>query len=450
VETLAKITVRGIGTEAAVAEDDAHRKELLRHAYSSESDHRLLAMIRLARSDLPVLPDELDRDQWLLNVENGTLDLRAGTIAPHDQGQLITKLAPVRFDESAACPAFNRFLERVLPDPSLRAFLKKVVGYSLTGITTEQVLFFLYGLGANGKTVLQELWSRMLGDYAAKADSSSLLVRRNEGPRNDLAALVGARLVAASEANEGSRLDEAVVKALTGGDRITARKLYAEPFTFQPTFKIVLAANTKPTIAGRGHAIWRRIRLIPFTETIPESERDPHLLERLSEELPGILAWAVEGCLAWQKEGLQAPSAVCAATEGYRSEMDSLAPFLEECCLLGAESEQSAGELYGAYQKWAETNHERPIGKTAFGNRLGEHGFQPRKGAQGRRGWLGLRLRQENEVARVARLERFPKSPHEEICQESPRNEHPARHPRHLQLAEEEIERQAIASGVAS
>ncbi len=291
VPRLAKATALAIYEEALKCEDKARRKELAAHAPRSESEGRLTAMASLAKTEpgIPVLVATLDQDPMILNVENGTLELQTGSLRPHSPVDLITKLAPVLFDANAKCPAFHRFLERVLPDRALRAFLQKAIGYALTGLTTEQILLFLYGLGANGKSTLLELLHRLFGDYAAKADSSSLLVRRNEGPRNDLAALVGARLVAASEANEGSRLDEATIKALTGGDRITVRRLYADYFTFQPTFKIVLAANAKPTIAGQGPAIWRRIRLVPFAVTIPESERDPRLLETLTGELRGVL-----------------------------------------------------------------------------------------------------------------------------------------------------------------
>lgn len=424
----AKETALSIYGEAAACEDTARRKELAAHAPRSEAEGRLAAMLSLAQSEpgIPVLVKDLDPDPMLLNVLNGTLDLRTGSLRPHDPADLITKLAPVEFQPNATCPGFHRFLDRVLPDPALRAFLQHAVGYSLTGLTTEQVLLFLYGLGSNGKTTLLELFHCLLGDYAVKADASSLLVRRNESPRNDLAALVGARLVTASEANEGARLDEAMVKALTGGDRITVRKLYADYFTFTPTFKIVLAANHKPTITSTGLAIWRRIRLLPFTVTIPEAERDPRLLDTLQQELPGILTWAVEGCVAWQREGLQAPPAVCTATEGYRSEMDLLAPFLEERCEVGNGFAVAVGDLYAAYVLWAERNGERhPLGKKAVGLRLAEHGFEGRKDGQGRRWWDGLKLRLENDTACTAHSGPNPETPLVRVTRESSGNREP-------------------------
>jgi putative DNA primase/helicase len=401
VTRLAKATALSIYDEIAAGPDEGRRAVLSKHALASQSERALGAMVNLARSEpgTPVRLEELDRDPWVLNVANGLLDLRTGLLGPHSPAALCTKLAPVPYDPAATCPTWIQFLARVLPDAALRRFLQRLVGYGLTGLTVEQTLAILFGAGANGKSTLLEVLFRLLGDYGAKADAASFMVRRNEGPRNDLAALVGARLVAASEATEGVRLDEALVKELTGGDRITARKLYADYFTFQPTFKIVLATNQKPTIASRGHAIWRRIRLVPFAVTIPEDERDLHLLDRLTEELPGVLAWAVEGALEWRRSGLGDAPAVRQATDDYRAEQDVLASFLEEWCDQDTALEVKAGDLFAAYTTWAAENHERALGKTSFGRRLTEHGFGECKGTSGVRLRTGLNL---NKVARVA------------------------------------------------
>jgi putative DNA primase/helicase len=295
----AKMGVLRLYAEAAAERDPDRRKALATWARRSDSEARMREMINLAASEpyVPVRPAELDSQPWRLNVEDGTIDLRTGELLPHSRRDLITKLAPVRFDPKATCPTWLAFLDRVLGhDADLVGFLQRAIGYSLTGDTGEQVLFFLYGTGANGKSTLLETLRALLGDYAQQTDFTTLLERRGDGPRNDIAALQGARFVAAIEAAEGRRLAEGLVKQLTGGDAVSVRKLYSEPFTFRPEFKLWLAANHKPVIRGTDQAIWRRIRLVPFTIAIPEGERDHELGLKLRAELPGILRWAVAGC----------------------------------------------------------------------------------------------------------------------------------------------------------
>jgi putative DNA primase/helicase len=220
-----------------------------------------------------------------------------------------------------------------------------VAGYALTGDTREQVLFILYGTGANGKSTFLEVLRALLGEFARQTDFSTFLVRSSDTVRNDLAKLAGARFVTAVEAEEGRRLDEALVKQLTGGDRITARFLYKEFFEYDPQFKIFLATNHKPVIWSPGEAIWRRIRLIPFAVTIPEAEQDHTLVAQLCTELPGILRWAVQGCLAWQQEGLGIPEEVQQATAAYRQDMDALAGFLASCCVKGPDEQATSKAL---------------------------------------------------------------------------------------------------------
>jgi putative DNA primase/helicase len=393
-ERLAKETVRAIYAEADAAASDAERQRLAAWAVKSERATQMLhAMLELARSEpgVPVTPDQLDADPWLLNVANGTLDLRTGALRPHNPGDLITKLAPVAFDSAADCPRWLTFLARVFDGwPDVMAFVQRAVGYALTGCTTEQVLFFLYGLGANGKTTLIEVLRALLGDYAMQASFATFAERRGDGPRNDLARLAGARLVAASEVGEGARFDEELVKQLTGNDAVTARFLYGEHFEFRPAFKLVLAANHKPVVRGTDCAIWRRIHLIPFTETIPEDERDPHLLGKLTAELPGILRWALDGCLAWQRDGLGAPVAVRSATLRYREEMDTIGAFLDETCRLDASGRVRAAVLYSRYKEWCERAGERALSQRKLGERLAERGLH-RITSNGTI-WLGLEL----------------------------------------------------------
>jgi len=371
VERMAKAVVRDLHREVAGIEDQEQRKAASRWAFRSESNERLRAMVDLAASELPLRPDQLDADPWLLNVENGTIDLRTGTLRPHEPADHLSKLAPVVYDPEARAPTWDAVLERIFGgDPELINYVQRAVGYTLVGNTSEQALFFVHGTGANGKTTFLETVRVALGEYATQAAFSTFLSQRQQGPRNDLARLQGARFVAAAETNAGAQLDESVLKQLTGSDAITARYLYKEAFEFHPQFTIWLAANHKPAILGKDHAIWRRIRMIPFTVTIPEEERDPALLEKLKAERAGILRWAVEGCVAWQRDGLQAAEAVRQATEGYRAEMDSLAAFVQERCVIAAESQVRSQELYDAYEEWARARGDVADSQRTFNEQL--------------------------------------------------------------------------------
>jgi putative DNA primase/helicase len=391
-------TLRATAAEAEKIPDEDHRGELLKHALDSESSARIAAMLTLAQSVLPISPDELDRDLDLLNVANGTLDLRTGELRPHHRDDWLTRLAPVAYEPEAACPRWEAFLLRAMGgSTSLVSFLQRAVGYSLTGQTNEQVLFLLYGVGANGKSTFLETIRALMGDLSAIADFNTFLKREGEGARNDIARLVGTRFVSAVEAEAGKPLAEALVKQLTGGDTVTARFLFKEFFDFKPQFKIWLAANHKPAIGGSDHGIWRRIRLVPFTVTIPEHERDPRLTQKLAEELPGILAWAVRGSLTWRQSGLGLPEEVKAATASYREEMDAFAGFVEASCVAEVSATVPAADLYTAYAKWCEANGERARSQKSLAAGLRERGFEAAKGGKGVRVWRGIRVRRDGE-----------------------------------------------------
>ena len=395
---MARDTLRAMAAQAASMPEGDARSRLENHAIASERASRVSAMLTLAQSLLPVAVDHLDRELDRLNCHNGTLDLHDGTLQPHGSADLLTRMVPVPFDPTAVCPLWEAFLDRVLGgNRALVEFIQRAVGYSLTGHTTEQVLFLLHGTGANGKSTFVETLRALLGDYATIADFSTFLRRDSDGARNDLARLVGARFVPAVEADAGAFLAESLVKQVTGGDTITARFLFKEFFDYRPQFKIWLAANHKPNIAGGDHGIWRRIRLVPFTVTIPETERDPNLVARLVEELPGILAWAVRGCLAWRIGGLGLPDAVRSATNSYRDEMDAFAPFLDGCCVAEPSARMTAKDLYGAYQAWCAANGEKERSQKALGTRLLERGLTKGRGTAGVRIWDGLRLRRADE-----------------------------------------------------
>jgi putative DNA primase/helicase len=391
---LAKDTVFAIRVEAANTDEEDKRKAVSTWAHRSQEFRRVTAMIELAKDEVAIRPEDLDKNDWLLNCENGTVDLRTGALLPHDREHHITKLAPVSYDAAATCPRWMAFLERVLPDHSVRAFVQRAVGYSLTGSTSEQVMFILFGVGCNGKSTFLETIGEMMGDYRLETPTSTLLATREDqdGPRNDVARLKGARLVTAMEAEEGRRLHESRVKELCGGDTVTARFLHREFFQFQPTHKLWLRANHKPVVRGSDMGIWRRIRLVPFLVTIEDDEKDPELSSRLRTEVSGILTWAVEGALEWQRRGLSPPPGIEDATSAYRSEMDVLGAFLEECCVADDRSTVSSGELYASYRQWCETNGEYVANQTTMGRRLTERGFANFRLGNGRKAWRGLKL----------------------------------------------------------
>ena len=395
-ERYAKATVCSMYARAASLPETHARKELARHALRSESHRQIAAMIALSRSEpgVPVLTDQLDLDPWALNVLNGTIDLRTGALRPHRRDDLITRLAPVVYDPDATCPTWTAFLEQILDgNLAMLAFLQRAIGYSLTGSTRERVLFLLHGAGSNGKSTLLEAVRAVLGEYAQRTPTQTLLARRDSTIPNDLARLRGARFVSAAETDEGRHLAEGLVKDLTGGDTIAARFLRAEWFDFRPEFKLWLATNHKPVIRGTDRGIWDRIRLIPFNVSIPDERQDKELAGKLMLELPGILGWAVKGCLDWQRAGLDLPEEVRDATEGYRTEMDTLAAFLDERCTVAPAESAAARDLYAAYRTWCEDTGERWTSQKAFGLRLRERGFtSERVGRAKVHTWLGVGL----------------------------------------------------------
>lgn len=397
---LAKDVVYGIRAEAANEEDQDARAELLKWAKASQSRRSIEAMVALSRDEVPVTPDELDRDPWLLNTKNGIIDLHTGAIKPHNRDEYITKLAPVDYDSGNACPEWLAFLERVLPDPAVREYVQRAIGYSLTGSTVEQCMFIVYGTGRNGKSTFLETIGTMLGDYRMETPTSTLMSSKRDddgGPRNDVARLKGARMVTAMEAEEGRRLAESRIKELCGGDMISARFLHREFFQFRPTHKLWLRANHKPIVRGTDEGIWRRIKLIPFMEYISDQELDESLPDRLlRDELPGILSWAVEGCIKWQRDGLREPAAVSQHTASYRNEMDVLGAFLEECCVAGPSESVSAAQLYSTFRDWAQEGGEYLMSQTMFGRRLNDRGFRREKSRDdnNRVWWHGVGLSQ--------------------------------------------------------
>ncbi len=406
---LAKEAVRSIYREASEAEDEDRRKALAKHATRSEGADKIRAMIELARSEQPVTPDELDMDPMLLNAKNGTIDLRTGELREHRREDLITKMAPVEYDPNAYAPTWAATLERVLPSPALRTFFKKLCGYAISGDVSEHLLAVLYGTGANGKSTLINALLEAAGEYGMQAAPDLLIAKKGAHP-TEVADLFGMRLVASIEVEDGRRLAEALVKSLTGGDKVRARRMRQDFWEFEPTHTAFLCTNHKPEIRGTDAAIWRRIRLIPFAETIPPAEQDKKLPKKLRAELSGILRWMVEGCLEWQRSGLQAPEEVRQATAGYRSEMDVIGVFLADECEVGDEYRVLFKTAYERYSEWCTEGGEKPEPARKFNALLKQRGaFEGRRsGPGGSNEWHGLKLLKKQNPDFAGKLKQPP------------------------------------------
>jgi putative DNA primase/helicase len=394
VNELAKEAARLIAREANYLDGDSAtaRSKFAKHALAKGSLDR---MLELAKSLLAVEDNKLDADPWLLNVENGTIDLRTGRRENHDQRDLLTRIAPVHFNRKAKCRQFKKFLRRITGDDSdLRCFIQKATGYSLTGSISEQVLFFIYGKsGNNGKSTIVNLLRDMLGDYGCHTITETLLVKQydNNIPA-DVARLAGVRMVTAIEANAKRHLDEAKIKGMTGGEPITARFMRQNFFEYLPEFKIWLVANDRPHVRGTDDAFWRRARVIPLNIKIPEIEVNKNLPERLRTELPGILAWAVRGCLKWQTEGLDSPKSVREATSDWQRDMDHLGKFFNEVLIVGDGPKVPASELFSRYQAWCSLNAETALKIQDFKATLQEKYDVTHTRVKGRSYWRGVRF----------------------------------------------------------
>jgi putative DNA primase/helicase len=380
-ERRAKETARAIHLEADTIEG-VDRSATFKHAASSEDARKLRAMLTCAQAEagIAVRPDAFDAHPMLFNCANGTVNLTSGALCAHARANLLTKRSPVTFDQTAECPRWLKFLDRIFDqDQQVIEYVQRAMGYTITGDTQEQVLHLLHGHGQNGKSTFLEVFADLMGDYGMQADFTSFLDGKAGGPRDDIARLAGARMVRSSEVGEGKRLNESLIKSLTGQDTIAARFLYSKTFEFRPVFKLWFAANHKPVIRGTDLAIWRRIRLIPFLVTIPPDDRDPELADKLRAELPGILNWVIAGALDWHRKGLKAPPIVQIVTDQYRAESDVMGAFLDECCETGNTLEVPASELYRGFKRWCEENGEWCPSQTHFGRRMDDRGFGSRK-----------------------------------------------------------------------
>jgi len=403
---LAKQTVRKIQDEAnamqipATASDKIIKQLqlkqaiLLKHAKHSESEKSLNAMIKLAQSEpgIPIKADQLDADPWLINLINGTFNLKIMEFREHRRGDLITKIAGVEYKPEATCDLWLSALTQVMDNKQeLVEYIQRWCGYVLTGDVSEQSLALLYGIGGNMKSTAAETIMSVLGDYAQVAPASLITKKYNgnEGIPNDVARLKGIRLAVCSEVEEGHRWNESKLKDLTGNRVLTARFLHREYFDFPATHKLWIYGNHRPSVAGNDEGIWRRLQLVPFTVVIPKDKRDPYLAYKFQAELSGIFNWMLQGCKEWQQQGLNPPSMVVEATAEYRTDMDVLGQFIEERCQLKADGWIATSDLYLKYTVWMEDRNETPMIQKSFCQRLRDSGFKPNK-KNGIRGWSGI------------------------------------------------------------
>ncbi len=389
------------------AQTDAQRKTAeaeLGWAIQTQNAARLASMTKVARSasEIAIRHERLDADRMLFNVANGTVDLRTGKLRAHERGDLLTKLAPAEYDPDAKCPLWDAFLLRVMgDDAAMVEYLQRLSGYALTGEIREHVLAFFFGRGANGKSTFLRTLHTVLGDYASPAPRG-LLFRARGGERHptELASLHGRRFVTCSEIEEGQSFDEALVKDLTGGDPIECRRMREDFWSFEPTHKLFIAGNHKPSVRGDDEGIWRRMKLVPWVVTFAAHEQDKQLAEKLLTEAPGILAWCVRGCLDWQAKGLSEPAAVSAATKGYREESDGLGEFFRLSAVFEPGASVARKDLREAYETHCRENGAEPLGAKRFAGRLRERGVTEtaiRKGVSVVNGWKGIRFSTDAE-----------------------------------------------------
>jgi len=390
---LAKQTAEAIESEILLTDDLKLREKIISHGQRSQSWSRIKAMIKLAESwpELQIDIAQLDANTMLLNCENGTVNLRTGELLPHSKENYITKSTGVEYNKDAECPLWLQFLHKIMAgNESLIHYLCLILGYCLTGLATEQCLFIFNGFGANGKSTFLAIIRKILGDYAMHTPHTTLL-KMHSRIRNDLARLQGARFASLVETGSGNKLNEPLTKELTGGDPITARFLFKEYFEQIPTFKLFIATNCLPTIQGTDHGIWRRIRIIPFDVVLKDEEIDRNLAKKLEAELPGILSWAIKGCLEWQKNGLVMPDEVQSATAEYKEDSDVISKFIDDCCEQGCDKNISIKNLYDAFKNWCDENADDVLSKKTFGHFLKQRGFKQSK-SNGIRSWKGIGL----------------------------------------------------------
>ena len=388
--------IRGMAIEALTPERSSEMGKMLEWAWKCHSHARQVSAIAVAKQlkGVPVSPGDMDQNPDLLNLRNGTLNMRTMELREHRREDLLTKLIDIDYDPDAKCPFWLEFINKVLDrDEDLIRYVQKACGYSLSGDTSAKCFFFLWGTGDNGKSIFIETITRVMGDYGTQIEVESLMMQKEgQTQTNDIANLKGARFVSTSETEKNCRLSTARVKRLTGNDRLKVRFLYQEPFSFMPEFKLWMSGNHKPVLDGNDKAIFRRVHLIPFEVSIPKDQQIPATVmhEKLGREMPGILAWMIEGWKLYLKDGLKPPQAVVDAVEEYRDESDTFGKFLRECTETDQFGEASSKALYEAYCNWSRDMGEKmPLTRHRFGAALRERGFTSKHTRDGDN-WQGL------------------------------------------------------------
>lgn len=377
IKTLADKAIEKMKNEKVfVAEgmdEEEATKAFNKHIKTTRSSRGKTSMLKETEHLLPIKPASFDADPNLFNVQNGFLDLLTGKLHEHDRHKFFTKISNIEYTDKIDCPLWMEFLNTIFDnDQGLINYIQRAVGYSLSGSTEEQVMFVLFGNGRNGKSVFLDIITEMFGNYSTNIQPQTIMVKQQSSAANpDIAKLNGARLVTTTEPNEGVRMDEGLVKQLTGGDKVSARFLYEDEFEFTPQFKLWMATNHKPIIRGTDDGIWRRMAIVPFTVQIPLSQVDKRLTHKLRRELKAILNWAVEGYLMWRKDGLQEPQSIKDQRQAYRGEMDVLEAFIEECCVRNTHAKAKAKNLYQVYREWARDNGQYLMSSTKFGREMG-------------------------------------------------------------------------------
>lgn len=394
----AKVIARRLTVDAMSIQDADKRKAALNLARRGESSAGVSGALTLASTEdsIATTPDDLDADPFLLNVANGTVDLRTGELRPHNPTDLLTKITTAAYRPDATGPEWDRFLEKVQPDKDMRSFLARLVGHGLEGRVVVHILPIFYGAGANGKGTFINAVLHALGDYADAADPDLLTARTFDAHPTGVADLFGLRLAVLHEGDAGRRLAEGTVKRLTGGDRVKARRMREDFWAFDPSHTFLMLTNHKPLVQGTDEGIWRRLRLVPWDVVVPASERDEELGDRLAMEADAILAWLVAGYRDWHEHGLDEPEPVLTATAAYRAESDAIGRFLNERCTVGAHYYVRSGELFGAWSAWCTAEGEEPGTSKAFTTELQNRGFDAPKKTRTANVWRGIGLAAEN------------------------------------------------------
>ncbi len=390
IKKLADLICDDIKREAILEQDEKTQIEMLRWASKTASSKGKENMIKECQhlEGVPASPDDFDSYTDYINCQNGIVNLRNGELIPHDSNFMMSKITMCDYDTSGAKPTlWLKFLDDVTNhDKELQEYIQKCVGYSLSGSTREQCAYFLYGMGNNGKSTFLDVIADMIGGYASNAQPETIMMKKwgSEGASSDIARLKSARFVTSEEPTEGVRLNEGLLKQLTGGSKVTCRFLYGDEFEYMPEFKIWIATNHKPIVRGTDFGIWRRIKLIPFEVNIPASKVDKMLKYKLRKEMPQIMRWAVEGCIKWQKEGMAEPKRVLDAVKEYKQEMDLLAGFLESCILIDYDCKEkiASSDLFRIYSRWAKENNEYEMSSKKFFREIGKK--LPEKGRDSR------------------------------------------------------------------